>query len=99
MNLLAAMTSNKEAVNQVFNTAVNAKTDLNQLFEMLRVRLEKDFAHLKNYKPVYRDFRAGDVKHSQADVSKARDLLGYIPSHTVEHGLDQALEWYKKALS
>ncbi|NTW42979.1 MAG: Vi polysaccharide biosynthesis UDP-N-acetylglucosaminuronic acid C-4 epimerase TviC [Anaerolineaceae bacterium] len=99
MNVLAAMTSNKEAVNQVFNTAVNAKTDLNQLFEMLRTRLEKDFDHLKNFKPIFRDFRAGDVKHSLADIGKARELLGYMPSHTVELGLDQALEWYKKALS
>jgi UDP-N-acetylglucosamine 4-epimerase len=97
MNTLAAMTTNKDAVNQVFNTAVNARTDLNELFEMLRKRLERDFHHLKNFKPLYRDFRSGDVKHSQADINKASRLLSYIPSRTVEQGLDQALEWYKKS--
>ena len=95
MNLLAATTDNPEAVNQVYNTAVNARTDLNELFELLRSRLEKDHDHLKSFKPVYRDFRSGDVLHSQAEISKARMLLGYQPSHTIEQGLNEALEWYQ----
>ena len=98
MNLLAATVDNKEAVNQVYNTALNARTNLNELFEMLRRRLTKDFMHLHNFKPVHRDFRLGDVKHSQADISKASQLLGYAPTHTIEQGLDEALDWYKREL-
>lgn len=99
MNLLAATTDRREAVNQVYNTAVNARTSLNQLFEMVRSRLARDFPHLEGFQAVYRDFRAGDVRHSQADISKARKLLGYDPTHTVEAGLDAALPWYKNTVS
>ena len=95
MNILAATTDNKDAVNQVYNAAVNARTTLNELFELLRSKLEKNCTHLKYFKPVYRDFRAGDVMHSQADISKARLLLGYEPSHTIEQGLNEALGWYR----
>jgi UDP-N-acetylglucosamine 4-epimerase len=52
------------------------------------------YPHLQGCKPVYRDFRKGDVLHSQADISKAADRLGYEPSHTIESGLDSALPWY-----
>lgn len=94
-NLLAATSGNPVAVNQVYNVALNARTTLNELFEMLRTRLLPAYAHLGVYRPVYREFRAGDVRHSQADIQKASQLLGYAPTHTVEQGLDQALEWYK----
>jgi UDP-N-acetylglucosamine 4-epimerase len=97
-NLLAATTADPEAIGQVYNVALSARTALNQLFEMLRQRLEPACPHLKGYKPVYQDFRPGDVRHSQADISKARRLLGFEPSHTVERGLDEALEWYKANL-
>ena len=96
MNLLAATVENPESANEVYNVAFNARTDLNQLFEMLRSRLAVDYGHLKNFKPVYRDFRPGDVKHSQADIGKASRLLGYCPTHSIEMGLDEALWWYKR---
>ncbi len=96
MNLLAATTERQEAVNQIFNTALNARTSLNQLFELLRCRLLPRYAHLANFHPVYRDNRPGDVLHSQADISKATSLLGYAPTHTIEQGLDTALDWYCK---
>ena len=96
INLLAALSNNSDAINQVYNTAVNARTNLNELFEMLHSRLVRDYEHLQKFKPIYRDFRPGDVKHSQADISKAKRLLGYMPTHTVERGLDEALTWYKK---
>ena len=98
MNILAATTDSLAAVNQVYNTAVSGRTTLNQLFELLRTRLSPEHAHLRDIKPVYRDFRAGDVMHSQADISKAGRALGYLPSHTVERGLDEALGWYKRNL-
>lgn len=95
MNFLAATTSNAQAANQVYNTAVNARTSLKELFELLRSKLEEKHKHLKGFTPVYRDFRPGDVKHSQADISKAQRLLGYVPTHTVEGGLDETLVWYQ----
>jgi len=95
MNLLAATSGNPEAVNHIYNTALNEHTSLNQLFEMLRLRLSADCDKLRNIKPVYRDFRPGDVMHSQADIRKASRLLGYCPTHSIEQGLDEALGWYK----
>jgi len=94
MNLLAAASTEPAAVNQVYNTAVNARTSLNELFSVLRERLEPHYPHLRDCIPVYRDFRAGDVLHSQADISKATGLLGYEPTHTFETGLGAALSWY-----
>lgn len=93
-NLLAATTENNEATNQVFNVAVGDRTTLNDLFEAIRSILEPRFPHLKDYKPQYRDFRAGDVRHSLADITKARTLLGYEPSHRIREGLVEAMDWY-----
>jgi UDP-N-acetylglucosamine 4-epimerase len=81
-------------VNQVYNVAVGRRTSLNELFEHLRVRLAPRFAHLAGFAPTYRDFRAGDVRHSLADVGKAKRLLGYEPTHAVGDGLSEAMEWY-----
>lgn len=94
MNLLAAITTNPDAVNQVYNTAVNARTSLNELFRLLHARLAPHYPHLAGQDPVYRDFRKGDVLHSQADIGKAAELLGYRPTHTIDAGLDAALSWY-----
>jgi UDP-N-acetylglucosamine/UDP-N-acetylgalactosamine 4-epimerase len=98
MNLLAATTVEPGAINQIYNTAVNARTDLNQLFSKLHTRLLPHYPHLADCKPVYRDFRKGDVLHSQADISKAAGLLGYVPTHTIDQGLDEALGWYMENL-
>jgi UDP-N-acetylglucosamine 4-epimerase len=96
-NVLAATSVKPEAIGQVFNVALNARTTLNELFVQIRKRLIPDFAHLQRYEPVYREFRPGDVRHSQADIGKAQRLLGYEPTHTLEQGLDEALEWYKRS--
>jgi UDP-N-acetylglucosamine/UDP-N-acetylgalactosamine 4-epimerase len=96
MNILAATAENPAAINQVYNVALNARTELNELFELLRSRLSMEYKHLQGYKPVYRDFRAGDVMHSQADIGKAVALLGYEPTYTIERGLDVALGWYRR---
>jgi UDP-N-acetylglucosamine 4-epimerase len=93
-NLLAATTDNAEAVDQVYNVAVSDRTSLNQLFNMIRVLLEPRFPHLRNFKPAHRDFRAGDVRHSLADISKAQRLLGYAPTHRINEGLREAMDWY-----
>lgn len=95
-NLLAATTENPAAMNQIYNVALNSRASLNELFGMLQSRLQPFCPHLGEYSPEYRDFRAGDVMHSQADIGKARTLLGYEPTHTIEQGLDEALEWYRR---
>lgn len=96
MNLLAATGRHPDAVNRAYNVALNDRTSLNQLFELLRERLAPQYPHLKTFAPVYRSFRAGDVMHSQADIGKACTLLGYQPTHSIGQGLDVALKWYRK---
>jgi UDP-N-acetylglucosamine 4-epimerase len=98
-NLLAATTIEPTALNQVYNVAVGQRTSLNELFEHLRSRLGPRFAHLIGSAPVYRDFRAGDVRHSLADISKANRCLGYEPTHAIGDGLSEAMEWYLQHLS
>ena len=93
-NLLAATTTNGEAVNQVYNIAVGERTTLNQLFHLLKNGLQRRDPSLPEPQPVYQDFRRGDVRHSLADIGKARQLLGYAPGLRVEEGLNLALEWY-----
>ena len=93
-NLLASLCSDPHAVNQVYNVAVNARTSLNELFDLMRALLDARFSHLASYQPRYTPFRAGDVRHSQADISKAARLLGYQPSHRLEDGLRASLDWY-----
>ncbi|HAD04946.1 MAG: Vi polysaccharide biosynthesis protein VipB/TviC [Desulfuromonadales bacterium GWD2_61_12] len=97
-NLLAATTRDGEAINQVYNVAVNARTSLNELFALLRDKLLPQLPQLRGVQPLYRDFRAGDVLHSQADIAKAARLLGYRPSHDIDAGLDVALPWYRRHL-
>ena len=94
INILAALTERPEAGDQVYNVAVNGRTTLNELFELLRAGLAVSFPHLADYRPVHRDFRKGDIRHSQADISKAQRLLDYQPTHTITEGLNAALAWY-----
>ncbi|VTU40972.1 UDP-glucose 4-epimerase [Variovorax sp. PBS-H4] len=94
-NLLAATTEDQAAKNQVYNVAVGGRTSLAALFELLREGLKAQGV-TACARPVYREFRAGDVRHSQADISKARTLLGYAPTHTVAEGVPEALTWYVK---
>jgi len=93
-NLLAATTSNVEAVNTVYNVAVGDRTTLNELYEQLHAKLLPIYAHLQGVKPQYREFRAGDVRHSLADINRARNLLGYVPTQRLDKGLDIAMPWY-----
>ena len=92
-NLLAATTSDQTARNQVYNVAVGDRTTLNQLFEVLGTTLASNAVpYQKN--AVRREFRAGDVRHSQADTSKACRLLGYAPTHDIHAGIQVAMPWY-----
>ena len=93
-NLLAATTENSEAVNQVYNVAVGDRTTLNGLYAELRRLLAPKFPHLQDASPNYRDFREGDVRHSQADIGKAERLLSYTPAQRIRAGLELAMPWY-----
>jgi UDP-N-acetylglucosamine 4-epimerase len=94
INLLAATSENPDSTNQVYNVAVGDRTTLNQLYEQLHLNLLPSYPHLQGAKPVYRDFRAGDVRHSLAHISKAATLLGYQPTHRISEGLKVAMAWY-----
>lgn len=94
-NLLAATADEETAANQVYNVAVGERTSLNELYEHLRRKLAPHHLHLQTAKPSHRDFRSGDVRHSLADISKARNLLGYQPSHRIGEGLEEAMAWYE----
>jgi UDP-N-acetylglucosamine 4-epimerase len=93
-NLLAAMTSNAEALNEVYNVAVGDQTTLNELHAMLGEQLQARRTGLAIGAPEYRDFRAGDVRHSRADVGKARERLGYVPTHDIRAGMAVVADWY-----
>ncbi len=97
-NLLAATTEDTKAVNQVYNVAVGDRTSLNALFWCLHKQLLPHFKHLRGIGPIYRGFRAGDVRHSLADISKAQRRLGYAPAYGVEEGLAEAMQWYMGSL-
>lgn len=98
-NLLAALTEAPEALNQVYNVALNERTTLNELHRLMCQLLAARFPQLRARRPQYRDFRAGDVRHSQADISKAVALLGFAPSHRLGEGMAEALDWYVDHLS
>jgi len=96
MNILAA-TANDNSKAQVYNVAVGDRTTLNSLFSYLQKSLNNNCVINKN-KPIYRDFRPGDVRHSQADISKAKKFLGYDPEFNIQQGIDKAIPWYKAFL-
>ena len=95
-NILAAV-AHGEGVNQVYNVAVNARTSLNELHRYL-VQALANHGVAVDKQPVYRDFRAGDVRHSQADITKATNLLGYQPLFDVLQGIEVAMPWYTQFL-
>lgn len=98
-NLLAATITKPEAVNQIYNVAVGDRTTLNELYAQLLSQLLPRNAHLQDAKPTYRDFRAGDVRHSLADISKAATHLGYAPTQRVAQGITKAMAWYVNRLT
>ena len=93
-NLLAALAEESGAANQIYNVALNERTSLNQLYQIMRTLLLERFPHVRDHRPQYGDFRKGDVRHSQADISKARSMLGFEPTHQLREGLEQAMGWY-----
>ena len=97
-NLLAGTSANPEAVNQVYNVAVGGSTSLNELHGILCQLLAGHDPDFAPEPPEYRDFRAGDVRFSRADISKIERLLGFKPTHLVHDGLARAIAWYVERL-
>lgn len=96
MNELAMLTENPEAVNTVYNTAVGDRTTLNQLVEHLKELLSAYDPAVAGVEVIHGPNRQGDIPHSLASVQKAKELLGYSPSHTIREGLKEAVKWYIK---
>lgn len=94
MNERAMLTTNSEAINTVYNTAVGDRTTLNSLIGYLKENLAKYDAAIANVEAVYGPNRVGDIPHSLASVDKAKTLLGYEPTHTIDTGLAEAVQWY-----
>jgi UDP-N-acetylglucosamine 4-epimerase len=93
-NLLAALAEDPQAVDQVYNVAIGEQTTLNELHALLAELLAARDPGFKPVAPIYRDFRAGDVRYSRADIAKAQRLLGFRPTHRIREGLEEALDWY-----
>lgn len=96
MNILAA-TAPEDAKDEVYNVAIGDRTTLNDLYKSIQLALQENDIEA-NQQPIYRDFRAGDVRHSQADVSKAVNNLGYAPEYRILEGISKAMPWYKEFL-
>lgn len=93
-NLLAATAESSEVTGQVFNVACGERTSLNELFRYLRDGLAEYRPGVATMQPIYQPFRIGDVRHSQADISKISSMLGYSPTYRVKAGLLEVLPWY-----
>lgn len=94
MNELAMLTENPEAINTVYNTAVGDRTTLNDLVNYIKKYLSEYDDQIANIEIVHGPNRVGDIPHSLASIEKAKALLGYYPSHTIENGLKEAIKWY-----
>ena len=93
-NILAGTTQNSEAFGEAFNTAIAGRETLNNLYEAIAKGLKSELPDLAVKDPIYRDFRAGDIRHSNANIDKMKTLLGYEPTHTLEEGLKASIAWY-----
>lgn len=94
-NLLAAVTQDTAALNRVFNIGLGRRTSLNQLFAALQGALRRLEPGLPEVQPSYAPFRPGDVRHSMAEITQAREALGFEPEFDLERGLEVAMRWYR----
>ena len=98
MNMLAMLTDNPEAVNQIYNTAYGERTTINDLVKYLKEYLGEYDPAIAEIEPIHGPIRAGDIPHSLASVDKARRLLGYEPEYRMRDGLREAVKWYRENL-
>jgi UDP-N-acetylglucosamine 4-epimerase len=92
------MNDKDEANDQVYNVALNDRTSLNELHKMIEDKIIQRVQGIEKKEPTYRDFRSGDVRHSEASIDKAQKLLDYQPKYKISEGLDEAIDWYIKSV-
>jgi len=95
-NILAGTTTNEKAFGEAFNTAIGGRETLNNLYSAIIKGIKRELPNLDIKDPIYRDFRAGDIRHSNANINKMKNILGYEPTHTLESGLSESITWYIK---
>jgi UDP-N-acetylglucosamine 4-epimerase len=93
-NILAALCGSHEALDKVYNIACGDRTTLNELLRLIQDSLSSHMPEVAGIEPEYGPFRKGDVRHSLADISRARELLGYGPQYSVARGMKEAIQWY-----
>ena len=95
-NILAGTTTNEKAFGEAFNTAIGGRETLNNLYTAITKGIKRELPNLDIRNPIYRDFRAGDIRHSNANIDKMKALLDYEPTHTLQQGLAESIAWYIK---
>jgi len=90
INILGMLTKNEEAINKVYNVAVGENFSINYLYNAIKNYLQS------NHKASYREAREGDIRNSLADISLAKNLLGYKPDVKFDEGLKATIEYFKK---
>ncbi len=96
MNLLAGTTQNPKIYGEAFNVAVGGRNTLNELYALISKELALHIEKFSKKEAIYRDFRDGDIRHSNANIDKAKTLMEYEPTHDIYMGMEEAIEWYIK---
>ncbi len=99
MNILSGLTDNSEAFGEAFNVAVGGRNTLSELYLLINKELNIHIESFDKKEAIHRDFREGDIRHSNANISKAQNLVGYAPTHDIYQGMEEAIEWYIENLS
>jgi UDP-N-acetylglucosamine 4-epimerase len=97
-NLLAGTATDAAVTGTVYNCGCNGRTDLKELFAMIRDGLSKDFPDVASAEPIFEPPRAGDIPHSQASIEKIKAALGYEPTHQVSDGMAETVSWFAQRL-
>ncbi len=93
-NILAGTTTNDKAFGEVFNAGIGGRLTLNELYNSINRELEENLENFTKKEPIYRDFRAGDIRHSNANIEKLKNSVGYEPTHDIDRGLKESIKWY-----
>ncbi len=93
-NILAATTVETAVFGEAFNVAVGGRLTLNNLYRSIMTRLAQHVTNFTEKEPIYQDFRQGDIRHSNADITKIQQMLAYSPTHDIDSGLDECILWY-----
>jgi len=94
-NLLAALGDGEELAGSAVNVAGGERSSLNRLFDLLRERISRERPEAANRKPAHEPFRSGDIRHSEADLTQARRVLGFQPRYDLRRGLDETVAWFQ----